>query len=458
MILPRGLVELVNPEYVELIHKETSVLSKMSLDDISNDLIAKILQPESGFDLRSDQITAIRKAFLVKRGILQLATGAGKTEIMAGLLKLFNHIYGYYPKTIIIEPTLHLVNDTVKRLRKYNIPATAYGSHRDIGASEVILTHPVSLGNDITKNPELLKDVQVILYDEGHHLRADTWFELMKSLVNVEYSIALSASIVNPDKVGCIDLKQYSIGEALAVGGSGRLLLNIPPSYYIRKGILATPVVFQLHNPANEDCEDDTKWHQKVKYRLESPARSGLALWTAGFLASLGRKSLIFVSTKTHAKRLLEVMTNMGFDCRCSFGGGVYLKWDSSSGKVIKVNDVEDSMEKFKNGDFRVLIATSHLLEGADVPNLDCIVILDGGKKLRKMIQEVGRGIRKTKTGKYAYLIDFSDHMDPVLYRHAQERLYMYRELIQVPGELIYTDISFPTLQNIFLQLEDIEL
>ncbi|AMM44887.1 ATP-dependent helicase [Bacillus phage SP-15] len=458
IILPRGLVELVNPQYVDIVSKEIVTLDKTDLNDISDELIAKILQPESGFDLRSDQITAIRKAYLIKRGILQLATGAGKTEIMAGLMKLLYSIYGFYPKTLIIEPTLHLVKDTVKRLKKYNIPASAYTSHRDINNSEVILTHPVSLGNDVEKNPDLLNGIQVILYDEGHHLRADTWFALMKSLTRVEYSIALSASIVSPDKVGCLDLKQYTIGEALAVGGSGRLLLSIPPSYYIRKGILATPVVFQLHNPANEPCEDETKWHQKVKYRLESPTRSGLASRTAGFMASLGRKSLIFVSTKTHAKRLMEVMTNMGFDCRCSFGGGVYLKWDPVSNKSVNVTESEDSMEKFKSGEFKILIATSHLLEGADVPNLDCIIILDGGKKLRKMIQEVGRGIRKTKTGKYAYLIDFSDHDDNVLNRHAQERLYLYRELIQVPDELIYTGVSFPYLKKIFLELEGIEL
>lgn len=456
MIIPRGLVEIAPPEYFNITSKEYSVLDTGGLESINDNDIAEILQPESGFDLRSDQVTAIKKAYLLKRGILQLATGAGKTEIAAGLMKLLERQHGHFPKTLMIEPTLHLVKDTVKRLNKYNIPATAYGSHRDIDASEVILTHPQSLTNDVLKDPDLLKDVKMIIFDEGHHLQSDTWFNLMESLHNVEYSISLSASIINPDRIGSTDLKDYTINEALAVGGSGRLLLNIPPSYYIRKGILATPVVFQLHNPANEPCEDETKWHQKVKNRLESAQRSGLGARTAGYLASLGRKSLIFVSTKTHAKRLMEIMTNMGFDCRCSFGGGTYLKWNQRTSEIENVTSKEDSMEKFKAGEFKILIATSHLLEGADVPNLDCIVVLDGGKKLRKMIQEIGRGIRKTKTGKYAYIIDFTDHMDNVLFRHSQERLYLYREVIQVPDGLIYENISFPELKRVFLELENL--
>lgn len=456
LLLPRGLADLTPSEFTDIVNKEITVLNKTNLDDITDDLISTILQPESGFNLRSDQVTAVRKAYLIKRGILQLATGAGKTEIMAALLKLLNHMYGYYPKTLIIEPTLHLVKDTVKRLNKYQIPATAYNSHRDINSSEIILTHPMSLNNDIAKNPSLLKDIKAIFYDEAHHLRSTTWFSLMKSLSNVEYSIALSASIVSPEKIGCTDLKEYTVGEALAIGGSGRLLLNIPPSYYIKKGILATPVVFQLHNPASEPCEDETKWHEKVKYRLESPSRTGLAARTAGFFGQYNRKTLIFVSTKNHAKRLMEIVSNLGFSCRCSFGGGSYLKWDPVGSKSIKVDESEDSMESFKNGDFKILISTSHLLEGADVPNLDCIIVLDGGKKIRKMIQEVGRGIRRTKTGKYAYIIDFTDHEDSVLKRHASERLYMYRNVIQVPEHLIYTDISYSQLESSFLQLEEL--
>ncbi|WJZ23531.1 ATP-dependent helicase [Listeria phage LIS04] len=456
LLLPRGLADLTPSEYTDIVNREINTLDKNNLEDMSDDLIAKILQPESGFDLRSDQVIAVRKAYLVKRGILQLATGAGKTEIMSATLKLMNHMYGYYPKTLIIEPTLHLVHDTVKRLKKYNIPVSAYTSHRDINHSEVILTHPMSLSNDILKDPSLLNDVKVIFYDEAHHLRSSTWFNLMKSLSSVEYSIALSASIIDPKKIGVTDLKEYTVGEALAIGGSGRLLLNIPPSYYIKQGILATPVVLQLNNPANEPCTNPLNWSEKVKNRLESPYRTQLAATTASIFDKYSRKTLIFASTKTNAKKLMKMLFDLGVSCRCSFGGGSYLKWDPDQNKAVGVNSAEDTMEMFKQGIFRVLIATSHLLEGADVPNLDCIVVLDGGKKLRKMIQEIGRGIRKTKTGKYAYIIDFTDHEDTVLERHASKRLSMYREVIQVPENLINEDLTIQQLESVFLQLEDL--
>lgn len=77
LLLPRGLADLTPSEFTDIVNKEITVLNKTNLDDITDDLISTILQPESGFNLRSDQVTAVRKAYLIKRGILQLATGAG---------------------------------------------------------------------------------------------------------------------------------------------------------------------------------------------------------------------------------------------------------------------------------------------------------------------------------------------------------------------------------------------
>ena len=170
---------------------------------------------------------------------------SGKTEIMAGFLMGLKEICGYIPDTIILEPTLLLVNSTVERLRRYGIDASAYSESRG-SISGVLVTHPTSLNNDLEKNPDLLRNLKVFLSDEGHHLQADTWNRLLVSCSNIEFSIAMSASVIDPNRIPIVELGRLDYNEVLVVGATGDVIMNIPPSFYIQKGILANPIFFRL--------------------------------------------------------------------------------------------------------------------------------------------------------------------------------------------------------------------
>lgn len=451
IFFPRGLLDILPQEVFEIDSKETKELPDIKVEDLDDQEIATILQPESGFDLRDDQVMAIKKILLFRRGIAQLATGAGKTEIMAALLKLFNKHFGYYPKTVIIVPTNHLAGQTKKRLSKYKIPIVDYREYRDISASPVFVTHPKALQNDILRNPKVLENVKVMIYDEGHHLKAESWHSLHRALPNLEYSIALSASAVDPDRVTCRNLYEFTLDEALIIGATGRVLVNIPPSYYIKKGILAMPVVFKLYHPANEKLQG--RWDKS----LEAASRNALLANAAAFFAKYNRKVLILVNTTNHAFLLLEKFADLGYadQVRAAFGGGRNFKWVSYDPYIVP--DYEDVFDLFDEGKIKILIGTSHLDEGFDVPNLDVCILGGGGKKDRKIIQRLGRMMRKTKTGKYGYVVDFTDHENPMLRKHSYARSRYYRKLIGIPEQYIFEGITFPEMKKLFFQLEEID-
>ena len=70
-------------------------------------------------------------------------------------------------------------------------------------------------------------------------------------------------------------------------------------------------------------------------------------------------------------------------------------------------------------------------------------------------MQGIGRALRKTKSGKYAYLVDFTDHEDVVLSKHSKLRMTRYKELIGVPDNMTFDFVETKDLDRIFSSLED---
>lgn len=73
---------LINRLLVREVYKPELEIDKDCLDEIN---IKNLLD---GITLRDDQVESIIEVIKNKRGILQLSTGSGKTEIIAGFLKL----------------------------------------------------------------------------------------------------------------------------------------------------------------------------------------------------------------------------------------------------------------------------------------------------------------------------------------------------------------------------------
>ena len=120
------------------------------------------------------------------------------------------------------------------------------------------------------------------------------------------------------------------------------------------------------------------------------------------------------------------------------------------------VKSKKSTVELFDEGKISILLATTILDEGVDVSDLDAVFLTGGGKKSRRIIQRVGRALRKSKTGKYAYIIDMAESCNKVLVRHAAERMKTYKEELQLSDNHIYKRITADKLEGTFCELEDI--
>ena len=86
-------------------------------------------------------------------------------------------------------------------------------------------------------------------------------------------------------------------------------------------------------------------------------------------------------------------------------------------------------MDEFKAGNLRTMIATSLADEGLDLPNVELLIMVSGGRSSQKTIQRASRALRKTDTKNCATIVDFSDKFHPIGAFHAKKRMRCYREL-----------------------------
>ena len=87
------------------------------------------------------------------------------------------------------------------------------------------------------------------------------------------------------------------------------------------------------------------------------------------------------------------------------------------------------AMEQFKSGTLKTMIATSLADEGLDLPNVELLIIVSGGRSSQKTIQRASRALRKTETKNCATIVDFFDKFHPIGLYHAKKRMKYYREL-----------------------------
>lgn len=303
-----------------------------------------------------------------------------------------------------------------------------------------------------------------VLVSNCHHLKCDTWNKLNTMLPNVEYAIGFSALSIDKEEIYATDIREISYTASLITGCSGKVLMHMDPSYYIERGIIALPVVIRIeHNDPLPPTVEESNWTEVSKLGLMSTGRTDKIARVSAIFARYGRKTLILVSERDYAFVLGRFLYQYGVhNFGVSFGAGTGWVCDTlhgtenREGVLYRYEDTMKVLDMLSDGSLDVVIGTSHIDEGVDLKRLDACILACGGKKDRRVIQRVGRVVRKSKTGKYAYIIDFTDSGSRVLSRQSKTRLDMYKEVIGVPESNVFDGISIDHVESKLKELEEL--
>ena len=86
-------------------------------------------------------------------------------------------------------------------------------------------------------------------------------------------------------------------------------------------------------------------------------------------------------------------------------------------------------MQEFIKGHIPAMIATSLADEGLDLPNVETLIMVSGGRSAQKTIQRASRALRKAPGKDTAIIHDFKDTFHPLAQAHSKKRVKCYREL-----------------------------
>lgn len=415
---PTGLLYIVE-EYFKELDAEYRIAKQQKSPKKKNDFSFKDTML-AGITLRDYQLEAIEKGILAERGIFEVATGLGKTEIAAGIIKALGL------RTLFIVHTQDLLYQTAKRLSaRLETPTGIIGDGVFQSEPNVVVATVQSLNSrTFQKNKDgshilhkktgqmmkqFLNSFAIMFQDETHHSSSISFYRIGMFMHSAYYRFGLSGT----------PLRRGDINNMKVQAVTGPVIYSKLAEEAIDEGHLSDIEVRIVDN--DEEVLGDGTWRHIYENGIaRSKHRNTLIAKIVGSMYLKRRRQLILVRHIKHGKILQRMLANR-LHIPAVFLSGKDPAWkrEQIKGKF--------NIQDMKDGGF-VLIASSIFDEGVDIPEVDVLIHASGGKSEVKLIQRIGRGLRKKKSGNKLIVYDFDDKNSRFLSSHSEQRIETYEQ------------------------------
>lgn len=249
----------------------------------------------------------------------------------------------------------------------------------------------------------LLSKFECVIMEEAHEASGNSYYDIMRHCVNAHYRLALTATPF---------MKDDEEANMRLMACCGPVGYRVTEKQLIDAGILAKPF-FKYVTIKNRPPKlyRHTGW--QAAYRLgvvECKERNELVVAEAVKAHRYGLSVMALVQHTAHGDLLKHMLTLAGLRVRFISG-----ECDHATRKA--------ALKELADKKIDVLIGTTILDVGVDVPATGMIILAGAGKAEVALRQRVGRGLRAKKTGpNVAFIVDFEDIYNDHLKVHFQQR------------------------------------
>lgn len=352
--------------------------------------------------LRDYQISIVNNFLQNPQSLQEIATGAGKTLMTAAL----SYRVEPYGRSIVIVPNKDLVTQTEADYRNLGLDVGVYfGDRKEFNKTHTICTWQ-SL-NNLLKNTkdgsaevtiqEFIEDVVLIMVDEVHQAKADA---LKTLLTGVFSQIPIRWGLT-----GTIPKEKYA-STALLVS-LGPVINKLSASELQQRDVLAKCHVNIVQMQDEVEFGD---YQSELKHLLEDRNRLDALSQIIEKVIETGN-TLILVDRVAAGHELAERIPN-----------SVFLSGkDKTKARKVEYDEVAISDDK-------VIIATYGIAAvGLNIPRIFNLVMVESGKSFTRVIQSIGRGIRKAEDKDFVQIWDLTSSCR-FAKRHLTKRKEFYRE------------------------------
>jgi superfamily II DNA or RNA helicase len=353
--------------------------------------------------LRDYQVEVINRFLDNLQCLQEIATGAGKTLITAAL----SHKCEPYGRTIVIVPNKDLVVQTERDYVNLGLDVGVFfGDRKEFGKTHTICTWQ-SLAILEKKTKEGVADIDVeqfldgvvcVMVDEVHKAKADVLRDQLSGIFrNVPIRWGLTGTIPKDEH------------EAVACTCAlGPVVGNLSSKELQDMGVLADLDINILQ--LQDGVLGFNSYAQELKWLLTDPIRMDHISSIVNGLAASGNTLVLIDRIKT-GEMLMERNT----------------EWVFISGEM-KTTDRQKEYAEISDTNNKVIVATYGVAAvGINIPRIFNLVMLEPGKSFVRVIQSIGRGIRKAEDKDYVQVVDVSSNLK-YSKRHLAKRKQYYTE------------------------------
>jgi superfamily II DNA or RNA helicase len=352
--------------------------------------------------LRDYQVEIINKYLATPHCLQEIATGAGKTLITAALSNKVEK----YGRSIVIVPNKDLVTQTYADYANLGLDAGVYyGDKKELGKTHTICTWQ-SL-NSIRKRfkegesdlslQDFAEDVVCVIVDEVHQAKAEVLKELLtKDFSNIPLRWGLTGTIPKADH------EQVSLQACL-----GEVTHKLAASELQERDVLSQchVNVVQL-----KEVSEYNNYQSELTYLTTNASRMK---YISGLIekVSASGNTLVLVDRIKAGQLICDNIAEANF----------------VSGEM-KTTTRKDHYDDINEGTNQIVVATYGVAAvGINIPRIFNLVLIEPGKSFVRVIQSIGRGIRKAEDKDNVQIWDITSSAK-FSKRHLTERKKFYKE------------------------------
>lgn len=366
------------------------------------------------------QLAALNLFNTKKRQVILSATGSGKSMT---IYMMIHSIFDYMSedkKILILVPTVGLVTQLLNDFKDYSV------NNKWDADSNV---HLIMSGKDKTSNKKIyistwqsiynIKDneyferFEAVIADECHTCAAASLSAIMERSINAFYRVGVSGT-----------LDGSLISETALIGHFGPIKRVSSTSDLMERNILAKLKIFLLTLKYPDDIVKQTKYFDyaaEMDWIVRNEYRNR---YISKLANSLNGNTLILIQYIEKQGRVLEqLLKEICPDKQVHF--------------VYGGTDVDDreAVRKIAESHSNVIILASYPVfqAGVNIRNLPNLILASPTKSVIRLLQSIGRGLRKHEDKEYCRVFDIADDLRGsrkklnYTLKHCLERLKIYQ-------------------------------
>jgi superfamily II DNA or RNA helicase len=355
--------------------------------------------------LRDDQVEVINKFLENPQCIQEIATGFGKTITTATLAKICEK----YGRTITIVPNKSLVEQTEEDFLNCGLDVGVYyGDRKNLDKTHTICTwqslNILDKGSkefdgeeQLLRLAELLDGVSCVMVDEVHMAKAEVLKNLLtRNLSNAPIRWGLTGTVPKADHE--FQALRASLGEVVH---------RVKAHELQEKGVLSDCHVTVIQTAEWKEFES---YAGELKYLVTDETRMN---WISNLINGIAEtgNTLVLVDRIESGQLIINNIPDSVF----------------VSGSM-KTKDRKDEYDEIKTATNKIIVATYGVAAvGINIPRIFNMVLLEPGKSFVRVIQSIGRGIRKADDKDFVQIWDLTASTKYAK-RHLTERKKFYKE------------------------------